>query len=114
MVENEQCAVFGCESEKRPLDLGHRVHPFRIRPDRMVDLDYLNLKASAAAANRPVATANENSVQPAVERVRVTQRRQALPDADERFLDGIPGRIGVVQDQVGRSEESADDSLRNL
>jgi hypothetical protein len=44
----------------------------------------------------------------AIERVRITEHRQAAPGADEAFLDRIPCEVVVPEDQAGGTVEPRD------
>ena len=55
--------------------------------------------ASSIALRGPVAGADEESVEPRVEAVRVTQTAEVAPRLHEGILDGVLGEVRVAKDQ---------------
>ena len=52
--------------------------------------------------------------QPAIERVRFTEGRQAAPCGDEAFLDRVPRELVVPEDQAGCGIQPRDMHAREL
>ena len=61
-----------------------------------------------------IARADEQAVEPGLEAVGVTQRRDVAPGGDERLLGGVLGPLIVAQDQTGDGVEPADREARQL
>ena len=58
--------------------------------------------AAPALAGEVDAGVRHEAVQPVVERLRVTQPRQAAPRPDQGLLDGVLGQFRVAKDEAGR------------
>jgi len=69
----------------------------------------LDVHPMPAEAPRFVDTGpHEEPVKPRVEALRISQRRQVAPRADERVLHGVLGLVDVAEDQPGRTIETRD------
>lgn len=109
-MQDHERATVGSQSAKRrvqrlPLgDLALELARVAQLLGRQLDLRL----ASTLSSNEAKARANGQAMDPGVEAVGVTQARQVAPGRDERFLDRIPGQLGIPEDQPGCPAKSAD------
>ena len=74
-----------------------------------VDRGQLDLDRPTPTPTRHVdARMDDELAQPGVELVRVAQRRQVAPGADEAVLDRVAGQLRVAKDQAGGCVEPGD------
>ena len=66
---------------------------------------------AAGATRLHVAGVNDETMEPGLEPLRIAQRRQIPPGADQRLLRGILRTVAVTEDAV-REGEAAIDVLR--
>ena len=65
-----------------------------------MDRAKLDIEAIPPPGSRLVkAGMHEQAMQPRLESIDVAQSREVAPGANERFLDGVPGQVRIVQDQ---------------
>jgi len=69
-----------------------------------LDVEAMTSKPSALVETGP----NEEPVEPGIEPIRVPQRGQITPGADERILHGVLGLFGVPEDQASGGIEAID------
>ena len=76
---------------------------------RRVDGGQFDIEAMAPESARLIDTgADEQPVEPGVEAIRAAQCGQVTPDPNQRLLDGVPGLIGIAQDEPGGSVQPGD------
>ena len=74
-----------------------------------VDRSQFDLDRATPTPTRHVdARVDDELAQPGVELVRVAERRQVPPGADEAVLDGVASELRVAEDQAGGCVESGD------
>ena len=108
MVEDDHGPLLRRQAPEAPVELVTHGHGAlgvgRHRLERRVEgeLDDLPLSAPFRGA---VAGADEQSMQPGVEPVRVTQTAHVEPGLEERVLHGIGGVLVIAEDEPGGPEE---------
>ena len=92
---------FGREAAEAALELVAVVgHGLAVVDRRGVDRGEFDVEAMAPEPARLIdAGADEQSVEPGVEAIRIAQRREVTPGAHERFLDGVLGLIRIAEDE---------------
>jgi len=88
-------------------DLGD-VADLRLVDWRQLDLD----QPPAAMAHGVDARSNDQPTKPGLEAIRIAERGQVPPGADESLLDRVPRELGVPEDQAGRRVEPRDEPAR--
>lgn len=76
---------------------------------RFVDRGQLDLDGSTAAMTQRIdAGANDEATEPSLEAIRIAERRQVSPGADESILDRVSRELMVPEDQAGRRVQPRD------
>ena len=78
---------------------------------QLVDFDG---STAAVPARLAMARPDEQPVDPGLEAIRVTERREVTPGGDERLLGCVGCTIRVAQDQAGKAVQAVDRCSREL
>jgi len=109
-MQDDDRAPLGIEVPERPIeqfavgDVGRHVAEGGSIDRGQFDLD----RPAPAAASDIDAGVDDELAEPGVEPIRVAQRRQVTPGADEALLDRVARELRVPEDQPGRRVEPRD------
>ena len=116
VVEDDDCALFRSQLRERILQPSP-VHDGvgRIRGGVGGNRMQADARVPASGAARfHVTGVHDQAIEPGVEALRFTERRQIAPRTEERLLGGVLGPIPVAQDAHCQGEAAVDVTRRQL